>query len=446
MRGERYVLVGLARAQARWFLDVATWSTSGALSAEFLKVLSFEELRARLQSGRAFSALLVDATLPGCDRDLADLATSSGCAVVVIDERFTLAHWHQLGASAVLRPDFGRDDLVAALRAVAKPVSRTDTTPGAEPQEAEPQAAWRGRLIGVTGAGGTGRSTVAMALAAGFAADPRERGRVVLADLALRAQQGLLHDAGDLVPGLSELVDAHRSSALAPAEVRRLCYEVRDQGYDLLLGLRRRRDWAALRPATFGAALDGLRRCYRLVIADVDADVEGEDECGSVEVEERNLLARISLQAADLVIAVGMGGVAGTHAHVQVMRELLDLGVPPDRLVPVINRAPRNPRMRAELAAAVIELLEVVTPGQGSGLASTPVFVPERRRLDDALRDDGRVPPVLVTALAGPMQALVDRLPVASATDDSWRPVSLGPAPVAPGSLARWSALSGEHV
>ncbi|MDP9419863.1 MAG: hypothetical protein M3P53_06925, partial [Actinomycetota bacterium] len=45
-----------------------------SLLAEFVKCVSAEELRARLASGRPFSAALVDATLPAFDRDLVDLA------------------------------------------------------------------------------------------------------------------------------------------------------------------------------------------------------------------------------------------------------------------------------------------------------------------------------------------------------------------------------------
>lgn len=450
MAGERYVLVGLARAQSQWFLDVARWSTSGALPAEFLKAVSVEELRARLQSGRAFSALLVDDALPGCDRDLVALAERRGCAVVVVDDRANASSPQQGAhayAAAVLRSDFARDELLGTLRTVAKPVARADARPAVEPPPDPAPQRWRGRLVAVTGAGGTGRSTVAMALAAGLAADPRDHDLVVLADLALRAHQGLLHDAGDVVPGLSELVDAYRSARLDPADVPSLCFEVAGRGYDLLLGLRRQRDWAALRTPTFGAALDGLRRCYRLVVADVDADVEGEEECGLVELEERNLLARTTLRAADLVVVVGLGGVVGTHGHVQVLRDLVELGVPPDRLLPVVNRAPRNPRARAELGSALVELLEGCLSGPVT-LATAPLFVPERRRLDDALRDDGRMPSVLVEAVAGPVRAVLDRLADPTSTDDGGDAARLAPqlaaVAVAPGSLGQWSLVSTE--
>src|SRR5690606_26134881 len=134
------------------------------------------------------------------------------------------------------------------------------------------------------------------------AADPRDRGLVVLADLALRAQQALLHDAGDVVPGLLELYEGHRRAALGADQVRATCFAVPERGYDLLLGLRRHRDWTVLRAGPLDAALEGLRRTYRLVVADVDADVEGEAETRSLDVEERNLLARTTLAGADLVL------------------------------------------------------------------------------------------------------------------------------------------------
>lgn len=445
MAAERYVLVGLARAQARWFEQVARWCNSGALPAEFLMVVSAEELRARLHSGRAFSALLVDATLPGCDRDLADLAASAGCALVVVDDRLGEGHWQQLGAGAVLRPDFERDDLLAVLRAAATPIARTDVASEPRGPSAAGPGAWRGRLVAVTGGGGTGRSTVAMALAAGLAADPRDRRLVVLADLALRAHQGLLHDSGDVVPGVSELVDAHRNRALDSTEVRRLCFEVPHQGYDLLLGLRRPRDWAALRPAAFAAALDSLRRSYRTVVADVDADVEGEEQGGSVEVEERNVLARVTLRSADLVVVVGSGGAAGAHTQANVLRDLVDLGVPSSRLVPVINRAPRHPRARSRLAAELAELAARMLP-RDAGLAANPLFVLERRHLDDVLRDDARLPAPLTTAVATPMRALLDRLVRPTEPGGAAELATAWSRPVAPGTLARWSVLGGEQA
>jgi MinD-like ATPase involved in chromosome partitioning or flagellar assembly len=436
MATERYVVLGLAQARASWFGDVARWATTAALPVDFVKVVSVEELRARLRSGRAFSALLIDGALPALDRDLVDLAGFNGCAVVAIDDRRAHRSWRDLGVDAVLPADFERGVLLDALKAVARPIARSDEVAAGPPSLDHAPGGWRGRAVAVTGSGGVGRSTLAMALSAGLAADPRDRGLVVLADLALRAQQALLHDAGDVVPGLLELVEGHRGAAPDLDEVRAHCFTVREAGYDLLLGLRRHRDWTALRSRALAVALDNLRRAYRVVVSDVDPDVEGEAQCGSVDVEDRNLLARTTLLDADLVVVVGQPGLAGFDAQLRVVRDIAELGVPGSRIVPVVNRAPRNPRARAEAAAALARLLAATHPGVT--LASTPVFVPERRRLDDLLRDGVPLPSQIVRPLAGAVRALLERATLASVPAE--RPaIEHEPVAVVPGSLGSWS-------
>jgi hypothetical protein len=438
MAGERFVLLGLARAQAPWYTALARGATSAALPIDLVKSVSAEELRARLRSGRSFSALLIDASLPACDRDLVELAHAHGCAVVVVTDATAPSRpWLELGASAVLPVEFGRDDLLDTLRAVAQPIARADEARVAEPVGVPLPRRWRGRVVAVTGAPGTGRSTLAMALAAGLADDPRDRGLVVLADLSLYAQQGLLHDAGDVVPSLLELVDGYRNAVLGPDQVRSSCFSVAGSGYDLLLGLRQHRDWTALRAPAFRLALDGLRRAYRTVVADVDGDVEGESETGSIDVEDRNMLARITLGEADVVLVVGVAGLPGIHAHLRVLRDVLNLGVPAERVVPVVNRAPRSPRSRAEIGHALVHLLRT-THLRGT-LGANPLFVSERRRLDDVVRDGGRLPTAVVQPVASAVRALLQRsrAPATDAGEALAEPVA-----IKPGSLPTWDAAA----
>jgi MinD-like ATPase involved in chromosome partitioning or flagellar assembly len=431
MTTDRYVVLGLARARAAWFGQVARWATAAALPVDFIKTVSGEEVRARLRSGRRFSALLVDGGLAALDRDLIELAGRHGCAVIAIDDGRSARSWRDLGVAAVLAAD-ERSVLLDALRAVAQPIARREDAPAASDAAEPGPTRWRGRSVAVTGSGGVGRSTLAMALAAGLATDPRDAGLVVLADLALHAQQALLHDAGDVVPGVVELAEAYRGTALDATAVRSMCFSV-PGGYDVLLGLRRHRDWTALRPRALAAALDGVRRAYRVVVSDVDPDVEGEAECGSLDVEDRNLLARTALRDADVVLVVGLPGVAGVHAHLRVVRELVEFGIAGARIVPVVNRAPRGPRQRAELGAALAgPLLAAACPGVT--LASTPIFVPERRRLDDVTRDGAFLPQQIVRPLAVAVRALLDRTP------ELPTPPAPEPVAVAPGSLGSWSA------
>jgi hypothetical protein len=430
MTGERFVVVGLAQVRSPWFRDVARWATSQSLPLEFLKAMSVEEVRVRLRSGRSFSALLIDDSLHGIDRDLVDLATAGGCAVVLVDSGRGTRLAGELGAAGVLPSTFDRDALLQLLDEVAAPIRRAGDGAASAPPHASPTVAeYRGRLVAVTGSPGAGRSTLAMAISQGLAADPRHAGLVCLADLALDADQALLHDAGDVVPGVLELAESHRSGTPTVDQVRNLTWWVDARGYHLLLGLRRHRDWTSLRPRALTAALDGLRRSFRLVVADVDADLEGERTTGSLDVEERNAMARATVGAADLVVVVGSPGMVGLHALLRTTRAVLDHGVPGDRILPVVNRAPKSPRARAELARAFGELLVADVGHLG---LPTPIHLGERRNLEQLLRDGGRLPDGWLAPICGPVQALLDAGTVVT-------PTAPEPVRVAPGSLGSWT-------
>jgi hypothetical protein len=433
---ERFVLLGLAQVRSSWFGEVSRWATSSVLPIEFVKNMSMEEVRVRLRSGRGYSALLIDDGVMGFDRDLIDLAQGAGCAVVVVDGGRSTRDWTALGASALLRPDFARGDLLQVLNQVATPVERAGEAAASLSPTAGP-AGYRGRVVAVTGSGGTGTSTMAMAIAQGLAADPRQASLVCLADLGLHADQAMLHDARDVVPGILEVVDAHRGGTPTIDAIRSLTWEVQVRGYHLLLGLRRHRDWTAVRPRAFEAALDGLRRGFRVVVAEMDADLEGERATGSIDVEERNVMARTLASAADVVVVVGRPGMQGVHGLLRVTRDLLDHGVSATRILPVMNRSPRSPRARAELTRAFGELLSAAPGGEG---VPSPIHVGERRHLDELLRDVARLPDAWLAPVCGPVVALLERL---EATD--------GPAPidepvrVAPGSLGSWTDPAPEH-
>ena len=208
-------------------------------------------------------------------------------------------------------------------------------------------------MVAVTGPGGTGVSTAAMALAQSLGDDVRAAGLVLLADLRLHAEQAMLHDVRDVAPGVQELVEAHRGGQPSCEAARGLCFMVPERGYHLLLGIRQARYWPALRPQAFEAAFDTLGRAYRTVVCDVDPDLEGEDACGSIDVEERNVMARTAVTRADAVLAVGSSSLKGVHGLVRVITDLVNHGVDPERIVPVLNRASRSPRTRATLGAAL---------------------------------------------------------------------------------------------
>jgi MinD-like ATPase involved in chromosome partitioning or flagellar assembly len=423
---DRYVLLGLAHPRAPWFADVARWATAGAAPIDFVKCVSSEEVSARLHAGRVVSALVADADRIANDRDLIDRANRAQCAVLVVDDGRIPRDWRALGVAGSLPATFTRDDLMGALMAHAQPVDRVeDTATRAAPATDSAPSPWRGTLVAVTGTGGTGASTVAMAAAQGAANDARNKGLVLLADLSLDADLAMLHDARDVVPGLQELVEACRGG-IPGDDLARVVYHVADRRYDLLLGLRRHRDWTVIRPRSFEVALDALRRRYRLVVADVDRDIEGEDETGSIDVAERNHIARHTLCSADLVLVVGSASMKGLHSLARTLHELKSAGVPGARIAPVVNRVGRSPRARAEITAALGGL-----GGLESTAVATPLFVPDRRHLDDSLVHAAPLPGSMAQALATSVAALLERtrrVPI----------VEPEPVAVAPGSLGTW--------
>jgi CO dehydrogenase nickel-insertion accessory protein CooC1 len=281
-------------------------------------------------------------------------------------------------------------------------------------------------MVAIVGAGGTGVSTSAIALAQALGDDVRYSGLVLLADFKLHAEQAMLHDARDVVPGVQELVEAHRAGQPATGDVRALSFDVVERNYGLLLGLRHSRFWATVRPRALDAALESLQHAYRIVVCDLDADLEGEDEGGSVDVEERHVMARSVARRADVMLAVGLPTMKGLHSLVRVLSGALDFGVPATRLVPVVNRAPRSPRARASVVRTVGELL-----GSGASV-STPVFIAAHKGVDEALRDGDRLPAGLGVPLAGCVQALLAR-------NEAPLPAVTVPEPVRPGSLGRWA-------
>jgi MinD-like ATPase involved in chromosome partitioning or flagellar assembly len=439
---ERYVLLGLALARAEWFRTIGQWATSAMLPAEFVRCVSIDELRVRLGSGRAFSGVVIDGSLPGVDRDLIALAAETSVAVLVVDDD-ERRDWRGLGAAAVMASRFSRDELMEVLAATSVPV-------GSATYEAAPEDAYdspsRGRIVAVTGPGGTGASTVAIALAQGLAGGEGELGRrpparrpvgdrapqVLLVDLCRTADQAMLHDSRVVVPSIQEVVEAHRTASPPRSTLLDQTFEVPARGYRLLLGLRRPRHWVALRPRALESALDSLERLVDIVVADVEPDLEGEAETGSADIEERNLLARATVARADLVVVVGEPSMKGLFALVRTINELVGFGVRADRVLPVVNRAPRGPRARAELTRGVNELVSASLGSVATGLVS-PLYLTDRS-VDEALRDGVALPSTMARTLARGVSAVIDRAAPREAPDPR------APQPIVPGSLSAFTA------
>jgi hypothetical protein len=424
-RAGRFVVLGLAGPRSPWFRDVGRWATGAAVPMDFIRCVSLDEVAARLDDGGVYSAVLIDSGVLGLDRDVLDLARGNGVATLVVDDGRHQRDWIALGATAVLPGDLGRSELMDELVRHGRTIERTAMAGAGAGNDT---LTWSGRLVAVTGGSGAGTSTLAMALAQGFATDTRHGGSVLLADLALRADLAMYHDARDVVPGLQEMVEAHRTGVPSPTELRRLVFDTDERGYHLLLGLRRHRDWAVLRPRTVETTIANLLSGYRRVICDVECDLEGHDEVGALEVEERNQLARLAVAHADVVVAVGTPDLKGLHGLLRVLAELTDHGVAAERIVTLCNRAGRPGRKRAEISAAFADLVAPISHD-----IAPPVFVPYRRNLDATIRDGIALPSQMVGPITAAVNAALERNPE--------RRGHAGPEPVAvaPGSLGHFA-------
>ncbi len=272
------------------------------------------------------------------------------------------------------------------------PLSEYRAQPHAPPQmpqpEAhhEPQQSWdEGRVLAVIGKAGSGTSTTAVAAAQGFA-ERFGTSAVVLADLNLRGDQALLHDTPDVVPGLEDLI----STPNQPPDFARACaYEFAPRGYDLLLGLRRRRDWSTLTVAGVTSTIEALRRAYRVVVCDLDDDLEGQAEGGSAQVEARNCAARHVASVADAVLVTGSATLTGLRSMLLTLDDLRRLGVEANRLRPLLTRVPSR-RHRRQHSAALAAL-----GSSGSDLAGAAQSM-ESPQTEDAHRNGTRLPRAVV--------------------------------------------------
>ena len=263
MAAERYVVLGVAQVRSPWFREVARWATSAMLPD---RVRQGDVASRRCASGCGPGAATPPCSSttrsPGVDRDLVELAREGGCAVLVVDSG---PGDRGSGVSSAprrcSRPRFGRDELLQVLAAGRDPDRPDHRRPRRRTTDAPTPPGFRGRLVAVTGAGGhRALHRRRRARAGSGQRSPQPRPRVPGRPRAARRP-------GDAPRRHRRRARASSSWWRATAPERRRSTTSAASpgtspsgGYHLLLGLRRHRDWTAVRPRAFAAGLDGLRR------------------------------------------------------------------------------------------------------------------------------------------------------------------------------------------
>jgi hypothetical protein len=402
----RYVLLGLASGAPPWMPTVDLRLADLGTGHEFLPCAGIADLLNRLASGRPFSALLVDHRTVGLDRELISRARSAKCPVLIVGG--DADRWTGLGATGVLPDDLAPDDFVRSLERHARPIGRIDRLEFGG-LTGSTGSRWTGRLVAVTGPGGTGASTIARSLAHGLASDPRLRGSVTLVDVCLEADQAILHGVADAPMTLQEATQAHRGGLPGAAELDRFLVSPAGAPYRLLPGIRRRRDWPTIGGSSLRATLTNLCRHNLVTVVDVDPDVDlaSDEQPTGPSTPGEPALAVCDL--ADIVVVVGRtgerSGRKGGAALGRTIDNLLEAGLPEDRLVPwcladTPDRPHRTDRRRARASMAThIDADGTVTlpdpgpdpePAYGAQLAR--ILLRHLDRLPDRIDVGGLVP------------------------------------------------------
>lgn len=402
---KRYVLLVLDDESAAVAALLDRLGAEQAMAADVVACATPDQVHARLSTGRLFSALLVGAGHPSLDGAVLQAAARAATPVLAVGDEPCIP----LGVTARLASSSSSESIVAVLRSHVDPIRQADGAPRIGPATGLGRS---GRLLGVCGPGGTGASLVAITLAAGLGRPP-VAADVLLADFALWADQALLHQLPDPPIGLLDVVDRCRYRAPDPTQLR--ADTIALAGYRLLTGLRRPAHWTAVSPRAFDAALDGFCAAFEMVVADLTGDFQGEADVGSIDVEERNHMARRVTAEADAVVVVGRPGRVGTRRLTLTVDELLDHGVDPARILPVFNQV----ACHEDLATAPLS-------GRLCGVPSPPIVLPSRVGPELA-----RLPAPGSDAICAAVMALLDRL-----APPLRRPAQM---PVVVGSVGSWS-------
>jgi MinD-like ATPase involved in chromosome partitioning or flagellar assembly len=280
-------------------------------------------------------AALVAAELPWLDRDLVGRLTGAGVAVVVV------------GAAE----DDGADPRVHRLPADAdaETVARLVHDVAGGPASADPTGSEAsGRLVAVWGAtGAPGRTTVA----------------VHLAIEAARAERStLLLDGDAWSASIAQVLELAESPSVAQAA--RAAGDGRSDPLDgavqrgpdslaVLAGLPRAELWPEVGPEAWRALLDAATRAYDVVVVDVAAPIEEDEELVVDRIPfRRNVMTTTALEHAETVLLVVAADPVGLRRGIVAQRQLASRGGALGVDV-VLNRLPQHGRRLQDCSRAV---------------------------------------------------------------------------------------------
>ena len=329
-------------------------------------------------------AVVLGADVPRLDADVVMRLSTLGLPVVGVVtagddravgrlQRFGVGELVEVDAAAV---GIAARDTARAVDALLRTSSPHDVV-AAGPEAID----GHGRVVTVWGpAGAPGRTTVAVALADEAA---RAGMRVLLVDADTWAPSvsialGLLDDGA----GLASACRRALGGALDASTLTSICREAQP-GFIVLAGIPRASRWTEVRQVALAEVLDVARSCADLVVVDVAAPVESDEELVfDTDAPRRNAATITALEVADKVVVVGGCDPVALVRLVGAVAELHDT-VPGLDPVVVVTRV-RESVVGRRPAAAISEALH-----RHAGIAH-PWCVPDDLAVFDAALRTGR--------------------------------------------------------
>lgn len=328
------------------------------------RCLDTADLLAAAASGLG-RAVVLGADAPRLDSDVVDRVHGAGLAVIGVvssGDDVSAGRLHRWGVEVVVHVDVA--DLGGAVRETAGALEAcTGAVHGAGLPEPVVRSTGDGRVVTVWGPpGAPGRTSVAIAVADEAA---RAGHDVLLVDADTWAPSvtialGVADDGG----GLASACRRALGGALDPVALAGLAREARP-GLRVLPGLPRSGRWTEVRPAALREVLVQACRLVDVVVVDVGAPLEQDEELVfDTEAPRRNGAALTALEDADVVLTVGTCDPAGLVRLVTGLDDLHDAvpDVDPRVVVTRVREAVVGRRPDAAVADALHRHAGVVHP------------------------------------------------------------------------------------
>ncbi|RZU64397.1 MinD-like ATPase involved in chromosome partitioning or flagellar assembly [Microterricola gilva] len=305
------LVLGLdARAEDRLLADMIEHGHSVAA-----RLGSAREIIAALDEHRP-NAVIVSATRMTLGSDLLAACDRRGIRVIALAaDAAERRHAAVLGLHEVVAADAAWPEVEELLGAgIPVPLRAA----------AEHPARGRGTVIAVWGpAGGPGRSTIAVNIAAEIAASGHS---VVLADAdsyggSIAPLLGMLDEA----PGFAAACRLGGTGSLSGAELERIAqrYDSPHGSFAVLTGIGRAARWPELGADRVAASIEACRNWREYVVVDVGFCLEDDEEISSdLFAPRRNAATLAVLAAADRVVAVGLADPLGLSRFLRAVPAL----------------------------------------------------------------------------------------------------------------------------